>query len=1172
MFKSGLMIFLIVSSITAAENSKNHETKRIVYSTIPESEEYKYGCYGIQDGNVYMDAQCPSDGRIVVRDVFGGAKINVTGCERFTSTVEEEAMCCTPADSDCTFDYSVTGGFDANYKYQINCTGKSECDKIRVDTMETPDSCPSGYLETSNYLYMYYYCIPVSSIGRTDSASLQGTNDPSYLYLWSPNFPNPIDSSVTSSTCSIETACGSQITVSALDIRLQSDSTGVCRQSIAIKDNSSIITLDCSNNNIFVIQDIFTSQSNYLEMTFSNDLGQTNGYFWIGFTSDTCGSLKISCPTVAPEYDCVANSTSGSSCVTTTLTTTTDVPTTTTDISTTTPVDTSTTLTTTTDVATTTTDTSTTLTTTTDVPTTTLTTTTDVPTTTVTTTTDAPTTTVTTSTDATTTTTTDVPTTTTTDVPTTTTTDAPTTTTTDVPTITVTTTTDVPTITTTDVPTTTQTDTTLSSTTDLPTPIVDPTSTLTSTTDEITSTIITTTDIPITTLTDANTTSTSTNNVSTTTIGDTTTIITTSTEEPNTTLTVTTDIPSTTQFNTTNETTSTITTTTDVPTTTLTTTTPTPTTNTTTVSNTSPTTNHSNTETQTTAISPITSANTTTLSDTTDTTNTTNPPNIITFTSSTMAPDSSQPSPRGSESATASFPWWYIIIAILIVVILGFIIIVRWKKKQKVKSNDGEKNGLPASDDNNTRRSSKGPEKCGPESNYKNTFGQNKIGFIEADVHGGKLPPLNPHATVKDAVLPNMVPVPIQVPVDSNTVPAKLPPLVPPSGTTVEGASDTTEKRKKRRKKKKHRENIERNSETTLENRQEEHSLVDFTNKDSNMDAKNGIESAQLTGEHTSNPSNDRTAGELHKDCTEGHASGQLANNLHDPTAETHVNNFSKDGASDGSVNNSSDDHSIELANNTSSNRISKCDNASNEQIHENFTNNASNDHTPQGTSTNPYTSKGTSASHSIPEGTSSSSHHAPKDTFANQHKFPSVSGDGNNVDSGNTDSREAYSMGRERNAINGIARGQNGWANKDIKSTIPEFQRRGRRKSSVDQHMLSFLTSSRIMKGGVGGQSHTSGERRKSLVHEDMNEVMGHVTERRSSVVRIKGADNLSAARRGSLNHTGIGGSFDVETGRPIKERRTSLSMGDSGELTGISSTSKEVGHLRYTKPVINL
>lgn len=133
--------------------------------------------------------------------------------------------------------------------------------------------------------------ITVALIGDTSSASLQGQTSSSYLYLWSPNFPNPIDASVTATSCSIETACDSQISVSALDLRLQTDSSGVCRQQITLKDNSSSVTLDCSRNNLFVIQSLFTSQSNYMDMTFTNDLGGTNGYFWIGFSCKYYGLM-----------------------------------------------------------------------------------------------------------------------------------------------------------------------------------------------------------------------------------------------------------------------------------------------------------------------------------------------------------------------------------------------------------------------------------------------------------------------------------------------------------------------------------------------------------------------------------------------------------------------------------------------------------------------------------------------------------------------------------------------------------------------------------------------------------------------------------------------------------------------------------------------------------------
>ncbi|XP_060068372.1 mucin-5AC-like [Ylistrum balloti] len=1063
--------------------SQKHILTSVTYSAIAEPEQYKYGCYGTQNGNVYMDAQCSSDERIVVRDVSAGAKLNATGCERFTSFVEEEELCCTPADTDCTFDYSVTGGFDANYKYQINCTGKSECDKIRVDTMETPDSCSSGFLDTSNYLYMYYYCIPVSDIGSTDSAILQGTTDPSYLYLWSPNFPNPISSTVTSTSCSIETACDSQITVSVLDLRLQSDSTGTCRQNLTIHDNSSVIVLDCSDNNLFIIRDIFTSQSNYLEMTFSNNLGATNGYFWIGFSSDTCGSLKISCPAVVPGYDCVANATAGSSCVTTTLSTTTAESTTSTTLTTTTNIPTttttadsttSTTLTTTTNIPTTTADstTSTTLTTTTNIPTTTTTADSTISTT-LTTTTNIPTTTTTADTTTSLVTTTDEPTT-TTDVPTTTTTIADTTTTTDEPTIT------------TDVSSSTTADTT----TKLTTPSEESTITTHTTTTEIhtTTAIITITDVPSTS----------------TAIADTTTY---------TTLHTTTEMPNT--FTSTLATT----TTSDNPTT-------------------------------VTAVAETTPKFTTSTAETTaaatTTPGTTEAPTIIPTTVKSTILGSSQQVPIGSEPASASFPWWFILIAILIIAVAGIIVLVRWKKR-KVKPNDDEKNGIPPTNEKNTRSSSKGlnDRLSDKESNHKQPlekpFTPNNIGSKGLDAYGGKHPPLNPHANLKDGVVPNMVPVPIQVPVDSNKGPAKLPPLDAQPIRAVDGASNTTEKRKKKRKKKKHKENFERvegTSETSEKRQENNSSLGDDSTKDEDVDANkskkpNGHTSeiipCDFSAEHTAIGSNDGAAEELTKNTSDGHALEDIGNisSSHHSTAEMR-NNCTNDKASDELGNNSPNNRTVDLANNTSN-----------------------------------LNSKATSLSSNRP---TAYEHSNNSSTHQLSGSKSGLSGDCKKLESSNSSRTEAFSMGKEKSTVNGWNRGPIGPALKDIKSTIPGFQRQGRRKSSVDQHMLSFLTSARTMKAGVSGPSHHSGERRKSLINEDMDDTVGSRPERRSSVVRIKGSDNYNAPRRGSLNHIGIG-----DTGKLNKDRKVSVSIGDPAPDTGISSTSA-VGHLRYTKPVINI
>lgn len=56
---------------------------------------------------------------------------------------------------------------------------------------------------------------------------------------------------------------------------------GNCNQSITVTDSSSLSKFDCSNNNDFLPQVIYTSSGHFMTILFENNLGTTGGKFLI---------------------------------------------------------------------------------------------------------------------------------------------------------------------------------------------------------------------------------------------------------------------------------------------------------------------------------------------------------------------------------------------------------------------------------------------------------------------------------------------------------------------------------------------------------------------------------------------------------------------------------------------------------------------------------------------------------------------------------------------------------------------------------------------------------------------------------------------------------------------------------------------------------------------------
>ena len=115
------------------------------------------------------------------------------------------------------------------------------------------------------------------------SATESSTGSP--LYLYNTDYPNPIRSTETSCSCSVETSsCTSRINVYLVHFELD-DGNGACTdtQTLEINDEGGNQTLTCSDNTDYTITLQKTSTINYVTVTLDNSAGTNAGYAWIGF-------------------------------------------------------------------------------------------------------------------------------------------------------------------------------------------------------------------------------------------------------------------------------------------------------------------------------------------------------------------------------------------------------------------------------------------------------------------------------------------------------------------------------------------------------------------------------------------------------------------------------------------------------------------------------------------------------------------------------------------------------------------------------------------------------------------------------------------------------------------------------------------------------------------------
>ena len=89
-----------------------------------------------------------------------------------------------------------------------------------------------------------------------------------------------------SCTCSVEASCDSNVKLTAIDLRLGTNTT--CGQSISIVDGASRHVFDCSHNNDYLPTVLLTSTSHFVQIKIEDNLGVEGGYYFILLEGSHC--------------------------------------------------------------------------------------------------------------------------------------------------------------------------------------------------------------------------------------------------------------------------------------------------------------------------------------------------------------------------------------------------------------------------------------------------------------------------------------------------------------------------------------------------------------------------------------------------------------------------------------------------------------------------------------------------------------------------------------------------------------------------------------------------------------------------------------------------------------------------------------------------------------------
>ncbi|XP_067676256.1 uncharacterized protein [Haliotis asinina] len=210
------------------------------------------GCFGTGSSDFdFLNPECQPGEIIALKDFYAGSKSTYLSCpSESTDLNRNHSKSCTYAEDDCQFHLDGQG---KGLRIYTNCTGTTDC-TVRVDRIKAGRPCDVlTHLTPANSMLMNYYCIPEN---LHQSVSDQSVFNGSTLYLYNNKYPKVVHLD-SNHACSVSAPCGSEITATALYIRLQYNAGGSCAQHLLLQDGESTLAIDCAFNNNFVVKSVF---------------------------------------------------------------------------------------------------------------------------------------------------------------------------------------------------------------------------------------------------------------------------------------------------------------------------------------------------------------------------------------------------------------------------------------------------------------------------------------------------------------------------------------------------------------------------------------------------------------------------------------------------------------------------------------------------------------------------------------------------------------------------------------------------------------------------------------------------------------------------------------------------------------------------------------------------
>ncbi|XP_069120634.1 uncharacterized protein [Argopecten irradians] len=213
------------------------------FQSLNEREIRHTACYG-NGHQSFIDANCSDAENIYPIRLIAGAKPSSSGCPAEMEWDAPDSLvqgCCVPdSDLDCQAPVN-TYIPDGASNYLDTCVGRTMCRKrpaFRMDVLKITTCNSSIYPTQTHYLYLDYYCIPDSNIGRFPLVNETNDVTGSLIYLQGSEYPSK--TSVTAMTCSLETDCFEFINIYGMHIYFEQDNV-TCNQTMVLSDTSGTL-------------------------------------------------------------------------------------------------------------------------------------------------------------------------------------------------------------------------------------------------------------------------------------------------------------------------------------------------------------------------------------------------------------------------------------------------------------------------------------------------------------------------------------------------------------------------------------------------------------------------------------------------------------------------------------------------------------------------------------------------------------------------------------------------------------------------------------------------------------------------------------------------------------------------------------------------------------------